>query len=126
MEHIEQQPPLGCPNNLVVSSLNGACQRHLARPEVLVQVRARRLREHEVVRDVVGAHPLRGPIIYDVQGPGVQGQLCNFHYTRQTATGQDTLAVPFSLVFFLISQVDGWPLPRPAGNIRHLLCLPGL
>ena len=35
--------------------------RHLARPEVLVQVRARRLREHEVVRDVVGARPLRGP-----------------------------------------------------------------
>ena len=29
--------------------------------KVPVQVRARRLREHEVVRDVVGAHPLRGP-----------------------------------------------------------------
>ena len=31
--------------------------RHLARREVSVQVRARRLREHEVVRGVVGAHP---------------------------------------------------------------------
>ena len=35
--------------------------RHLARREVSVQVRARRLREHEVVRGVVGAHPPFGP-----------------------------------------------------------------
>ena len=35
----------------------GARLRHLARREVLVQVRARRFGEHEVVRDVVGAHP---------------------------------------------------------------------
>ena len=44
-----------------VSVHNGVRPRHLARPEVPVQIRARRLREHEVVRDVAGAHPLRGP-----------------------------------------------------------------
>ena len=52
-----------------VSSHNGARPRrlararlrHLARREVSVQVRARRLREHEVVRGVVGAHPPVGP-----------------------------------------------------------------
>ena len=40
-----------------VSIHNGARLRHLARREVSVQVRARRLREHEVVRGVAGAHP---------------------------------------------------------------------
>ena len=35
--------------------------RHLALREVSVQVCARRLREHEVVRGVVGAHPPFGP-----------------------------------------------------------------
>ena len=44
-----------------VSIHNGARLRHLARREVSVQVRARRLREHEVERGVVGAHPPFGP-----------------------------------------------------------------
>ena len=52
-----------------VSIHNGARPRHLARArlqhlarrEVSVQVRARRLREHEVVRGVLGAHPPVGP-----------------------------------------------------------------
>ena len=43
--------------------------RHLARPEVPVQVRARRLREHEVLRGVVGAHPLLGPDLLRRLGP---------------------------------------------------------
>ena len=46
----------------------------------------------------------------------MQGQPCNCRYTRHTATGQDTLAVPFSLVFFLLSQVGGWTRPRPAAR----------
>ena len=44
-----------------VSIHNGARPGHLARREVSVQVRARRLREHEVVRGVAGAHPPFGP-----------------------------------------------------------------
>ena len=57
-----KQPFLGSihngarPRHLARASL-----RHLARREVSVQVRARRLREHEVVRGVVGAHPPVGP-----------------------------------------------------------------
>ena len=42
-----------------VSIHNGARPRHLARQEVSVQVRARRLREHEVVRGVVGPDHFR-------------------------------------------------------------------
>ena len=61
---------------------------HPARPEVPVRVRARRRRAHEVVRDVAGAH--LDPIINDVQGfcvrTRMQGQSCNCHYTRHTAT----------------------------------------
>ena len=52
--------PFCGPNSLAVSIRSGVRLRHLARPEVPVRVRARRLREHEVVRDV-GSHPLRGP-----------------------------------------------------------------
>ena len=44
-----------------VSIQNGALLRQLAPPEVLLQVRARRLRVHEVVRSVAGAHPLPKP-----------------------------------------------------------------
>ena len=58
--------PSSGPNSRFVSIHNGARLRHLARArlrhlarrEVPVQVRARRLREHDVVRGVVGAHPL--------------------------------------------------------------------
>ena len=61
------------------------------------------------------------PIICDVHCPGglsrMQGRLWNCHRTRHTATGQDTLVVPFSLLFFLLSKVDGWPRPRPAPRV---------
>ena len=48
-------------NGALSRHLARALSRHLARREVSVQVRARRLREHEVVRGVAGAHPPFGP-----------------------------------------------------------------
>ena len=55
-------------------------------PEVPVQVRARRLREHEVVRGVVGRTLCLDPIIHDVWSPGVlswtPGPPCNSHHAR--------------------------------------------
>ena len=69
--------------------------RHLARPEVPVQVRARRLREHEVVRGVAGAHPLfwtRSSTICGAQvcSRGRQASLV-------TATTQDILVMTHPL-----------------------------
>ena len=79
-----------------VSIHNGARLRHLARREVSVQVRARRLREHEVVRAVAGAHPPFGPDHLRYVEPVVlswaPGEHCNSHQARDT--GQDTLVVP--------------------------------
>ena len=67
---------------------NGARLRHLARREVPVQVRARRLRLHEVVRSVVERTLLLDPIIFDMWIPGVlslaPGQPCNSHHARHT------------------------------------------
>ena len=60
MEHTQRESPLGSPNSATGTTHIGARLRHLARPEVLVLVCACFFREHEVVRDVVGAHPLRG------------------------------------------------------------------
>ena len=49
-----------------VSIHNGARLRHVARREVSAQVRARRLREHEVVRGVLERTILLDPIIFDM------------------------------------------------------------
>ena len=69
------------PNSRFFGSIhNGARLRHLARREVSAQVRARRLREHEVVRGVAGAHPPFG-----------------LDHLRATATTQDTLVKTQSL-----------------------------
>ena len=57
MINTELSLPFSGPDSRFVSIHNGARLRHLARREVPVQVRARRLRENEVVRGVVGAHP---------------------------------------------------------------------
>ena len=74
-----------------VSIYHGARLRHLARREVSVQVRARRLREHEVVRGVAGAHV---PFGLDhgarVCSRGHQASIA-------TATTQDTLVKTQSL-----------------------------
>ena len=48
-------------NGARLRHLARACQKHHARREVSVQVRARRFREHEVVRGVAGAHSPFGP-----------------------------------------------------------------
>ena len=61
MEKLNKSRHFGCPNNPVWSIHDGVRLRHLARPGVPVHVRAHRIREHEVVREVVGAHPFRGP-----------------------------------------------------------------
>ena len=63
MENTEQQSPFCCPNSLGRSTVEFTYdilldQKFLCR---CVQVRARRFREQEVLRDVVGAHPPRGP-----------------------------------------------------------------
>ena len=57
----QRESPLGSPNSTVGAIHNGVRPQHLAGPEVLARVCARCFREHEVVRDVIGAHPLRGP-----------------------------------------------------------------
>ena len=63
----------------------------------LYKVRARRLREHEVVRGVVGSAPsfwTRSSTMSGAQvcSRGAPGQPCNSHHARHT--GQDTLVVP--------------------------------
>ena len=64
------------------------------------------------------------PIICDFQEPGVlsrmQGQRCDCQRTRHTATGQGTLVVQFSLLFFLVSQVGGWPAARVLPRFSQL------
>ena len=107
MENVEQQSPLGGANSLVVSSLNGARLRHLARPEVPVRVRARHLREHEVVREVVVvisrvsacSHGCKANLVtVTTQDTPL---LVNTHlsFRSRWSSLQDTLVVPFSLVF---------------------------
>ena len=82
-------------NGARLRHLARACLRHLARREVSVQVRARRLREHEVVRGVAGVRLLLDPIIFDMCSPDAlsraPGEHCNSHHARHT--GQDTLVV---------------------------------
>ena len=79
--------PCSGPNSRFASVHDGARLRHLARPEVPVQVRARRLREHEVVRGVAGAHPPVGPghLRYVESGSALVGtsQRCNSHHARR-------------------------------------------
>ena len=89
-------------DNSPVGAMNhGVCLRRLARPEVPARVRARRLREHEVVRDVVGAHPLRGPDHQRCPGSlrahpdGKPTLQLSLHNTQDTPPP----VVPFSLVF---------------------------
>ena len=84
-------------NGALPRHLARARLRHLARREVSVQVRARSLREHEVVRGVAGAHPPFGLDHRRYVEPGVlswaPGEHCNSHHARHT--GQDTLVVPY-------------------------------
>ena len=75
----------------------------LLKPKVLVQVRARCLREHEVVPEMVGALPLRGT---DYEG-----------YLGSSACSRGRMANPCSCHRILLSQVDGWPWPQPAARV---------
>ena len=61
MDNTQGQSPFGSPSSTAGAIHNGVRLRHPVRPEVLAHVCARCVREHEVVRGVVGAHPLRGP-----------------------------------------------------------------
>ena len=74
---------------------------------------ARRLREHEVVRGVVGAHPLLGPD--HLRRPG----LADARPAFETVITQDILTCcsVSALLFFLLSQDGGWPWPRPAARV---------
>ena len=84
-----------------------------------MQVRARRLREHEVVRDTrwyeawLERTLLLDPIILDMWGPGV------LSWAPGEPTTQDTLVKTQSLfgicfVGSVLSQVGRWPRLRPA------------
>ena len=97
-----------CPNSCFVSIHSGARPRHLARPEVLVQVRARRLREHEVARGVVGAHPPFWTRASAMSGAQLVSAITQD--TRHTATCCSVSA----LWFCPSSQVGRWPRLRPA------------
>ena len=122
MENIEQQSPHGCPKNEAVSIHNGVCVQHLARPDVPVQVRARRLCEHEVLQKWSERTLFVNPVIYDVQGLCVlarmQGQLCNCHDTRTHRHWSRHTATCCSVFVGLhVIQVDGRPLPRPVSRV---------
>ena len=120
--------PFSGPNSRFVSIHNGARLRHLARREVPVQVRARRLREHDVVRGVVGAHPPVGPNIFDMWGPGVlsqtPGQPGNSHHARHKTHRHLLFRVCVVVSYFPLSQVGRRPRLRPAAYrvFSRLLC----
>ena len=61
MDNIQRQSPIGSPNCTAGAIYNVVRLRHFSRPEILAHVCARCFRKHEVVRDVVGTYPLRGP-----------------------------------------------------------------
>ena len=85
---------------------NGARLRHLVRREVPVQVRARCLCEHEVVRGVAGAHPPFGPrsssiwslgVLSRAPGPALQQPSRKTHWSRHT---RSSVSAASSLVRF--------------------------
>ena len=119
--------PCSGPNSRFVSIHNGARPRHLARArlghlarrEVSVQVRARRLREHEVVRGVAGGCAPCGPDHLRYVEP-----VCAFVGTmpalqqpsRKTHWSRHTRCSVSSLWLFPPSQVGRWPRQRPAAH----------
>ena len=127
----------GANSRFFASIHNGARIRHLARGEVPVQVRARRLREHEVVRGVAGAHPPFGPdhLRYVEPGCALVGTRPAFKKKQPSRKTQDTppLVVPClrCCSFLYHKSVDGrgcgqqpdafFPLARAPAATRRIL-----
>ena len=91
--------------------------RHLARREVSVQVGARRLREHEVVRGMVGAHPPVGPDHLRHVGSRcavVGARPALWQPSRKTHWSRHTCCSVSAFWFVPQSQVGRWPRLRPA------------